>query len=366
MVISAIPSLAFHHEHLPRIIPPCMLLRPIAPEEKDQYNRVVTHPNQSWEWGEFRRASGLKLERVGFYEHGKLQKALELTFHPIPLIGMTAGYFPKGFMPDEEQLAALKQLGKQHNALFIKMEPNVAQKVGTPSGHYDIAQFLQKSGVQPGKPMFHRYTFYIDLTKSEDELFNNIANKTRYNINLASKKGVQIIENSSDEGMEEYINILEETTKRQGFYAHSPEYFRNMWQALGPSGWMRIFQAVYEGQVLVSWVMFIFNGKLYYPYGASRAIHRDVMASNLMMWEMIRFGKSMGCHTFDLWGCLGPDANPKDPWFGFHRFKKGYGGDLMEFLGSYDLVLNQPLYKIFQVVDTLRWKVLKLKAKLRV
>ena len=68
---------------------------------------------------------------------------------------------------------------------------------------------------------------------------------------------------------------------------------------------------------------------------------------------------------FDMWGSLGPEPNQKDPWFGFHRFKKGYGGQLVEFLGTYDLVLDPPVYKVFRAADDLRWKLLRLKTKLR-
>lgn len=342
-----------------------MLLRPLREEEKQLYNSVVQHPLQSWEWGEFRKQTGLKVERVGFFENGRLQKALQVTFHPIPLLNKNAGYFPKGFMPDEEQLAALRQLGTQRDALFIKMEPNVAQPVGTPSAHTTIGKFLLENGAKPGRPLFTKYTFQLDLSKPEDELFAGLTSKTRYNVNLAHKKGVQILENTTEAGMEEYIKILEETTTRQGFYAHGPDYFRKMWATLGSSGMLRIFEAHYEGQILVSWVMFVFNGVLYYPYGASRSAHRDVMASNLMMWEMIMFGKREGCRVFDMWGSLGPEPNPRDPWFGFHRFKKGYGGQLVDFLGTYDLVLNEPMYNIFRIAENLRWKVLRLKARLR-
>jgi lipid II:glycine glycyltransferase (peptidoglycan interpeptide bridge formation enzyme) len=342
-----------------------MLLRPVSDSERQIYNENVNHPLQSWEWGEFRQQTGLKVERIGFFEQGKLKKALEVTFHPIPVFGKMAGYIPKSFMPDEEQLSALKQLGEKNNALFIKLEPNIAQKVSSTSAHGQIAQFLLDHGCQPGRPLFTKYTFQLDLTKPEDELFAQLNSKTRYNVNLASKRGVQIVENSSAEGMEEYIKILQETTTRQGFYAHSPDYFRKMWTTLAPSGMIRIFQAVYENTIIVSWVMFIFNGVLYYPYGASRSVHRDVMASNLMMWEMITLGKREGCHLFDMWGSLGPEPDPKDPWYGFHRFKKGYGGELMEFLGTFDLVLNEPLYKLFRVVENVRWKVLRFKARFR-
>lgn len=341
-----------------------MLIRELNLEEKNLYNSVVNHPLQSWEWGEFRKQTGLKVDRLGFFEDGKLANAIQVSFHPIPVLNKNAGYFPRGFMPNEDQMSALKQLAERNNAIFIKMEPNIAQKVGVPSAHSTISKFLVDNGAKPGRPLFTKYTFQLDLTKTEEELFNNLSSKTRYNVNLAVKKGVQIFENSSAEGMEEYIKILEETTKRQGFYAHSPDYFRKMWQTIGNSGMLRIFNAVYEGQILASWVMFVFNNVLYYPYGASRDLHRDVMASNLMMWEMIRYGKKVGCNKLDMWGSLGPEPDEKHPWFGFHRFKKGYGGDLMEFLGTYDYVINQQMYSLFSFADNWRWKFLRLKTKI--
>jgi len=343
-----------------------MLVRKITREEKNIYNSVVDHPLQSWEWGEFRKTTGVKIERIGFFERGKLHKAFQATFHNVPFFNKPAAYFPKGFMPDDDQISALKQIAKKHNALFIKMEPNVAQKVGIPSAHNKITKFLLKNDCVPGRPLFTKYTFQLDLTQTEEKLFSKLESKTRYNTRLAYKKGVRIYENSSKEGIEQYIDILKETTGRQGFYAHTPDYFRKMWKALSNSGMMRIFNAVYQDQVLVSWIMFIFNNKLYYPYGSSRSIHRNVMASNLMMWEMIKFGQKQGCTKFDMWGSLGPDPDKKNKWYGFHRFKKGYGGNLMEFLGTYDLVTNQPMYQLFQIADNLRWKWLRLKTKLRI
>lgn len=342
-----------------------MLIRPLREEEKDVYNRVVDHPLQSWEWGEFRKKTGVKVERIGFFQSGQLKRALEVSFHSIPLINQAAGYCPKGFMPDEEQLAALRQLAQAQNALFIKLEPNIAQPVDTPSAHASIAEFLEKEGAVPGKPLFTKYTFILDLAKDEETLFANLESKTRYNIRLAYKKGVRIFENTSEEGMEQYLELLSKTTERQAFYAHSPEYFRTMWRTLGQSGMLRIFHAVYEEKILVSWIMFVFNGVLYYPYGASSRENPEVMASNLMMWEMIRFGKEQGCRSFDMWGSLGPEPDKKSPWYGFHRFKRGYNGILYEFLGTYDLITGNPwVYKAFRMADNIRWALLRLKAKL--
>jgi lipid II:glycine glycyltransferase (peptidoglycan interpeptide bridge formation enzyme) len=343
-----------------------MLIRTIRSEERKLYNLVVSHPLQSWEWGEFREKTGVKVERLGFFKGEKLIKGLQVTFHhlPIPGLNKTIGYLPKGFTPDEDQISALKQLAIKHNALFIKLEPNILQSSSLSPQFSQLVKLFEKNGAVKGRPLFTKYTFQLDLSPSEDQLFAGLQSKTRYNVNLAYKKGVKIFENSTQEGMKQYIEILEETKSRQGFYAHTPDYFRKIWESLGKSGSVKIFNAVYQDTIIVSWIMFLFNDVLYYPYGASRSVHRNVMASNLMMWEMIRFGKESGCHSFDMWGSLGPKPDPKSSWFGFHRFKKGYGGQLMESVGSYDLVMNYPIYKLYRVGEGLRWKWLRLKTHL--
>lgn len=342
-----------------------MLLRPVLEDERSQFNAVAHHPMQSWEWGEFKRENNVSIERLGYFEKGKMERAIQIFFHKIPYVGWTIGYYPKGYMPDEEQLAALRQLANKYRAIAIKLEPNVAQPIDRISGHEAVKKFLKENGCVPGRPLFTKYTFILDLTQSEEKLMEKLKAKTRYNVNLAQKKGVQVVENTTLQGMETYIQILEETTTRQGFYAHKPAYFRSMWEKLGDSGLLKIIEAHYEGKVLASWILFISGETLYYPYGSSRSEHRDVMASNLLMWEAIRLGKSLGLRKFDMWGALGPNPDPKHPWNGFHRFKEGYSPELYEFIGTYDLVLQPAQYKLYRIAEDVRWKLLRLKAKLR-
>ncbi len=341
-----------------------MLIREILPQEKNIFNQVASHPLQSYEWGEFRKKTGVQVERLGFFTGGTLTGALQVTFHKLPVLDRYVGYYPKGLEPDGDQMAALEQLAKKYRAIYIKMEPNVKKPLEQPKEENKSVQFLNKFQTEEGRALFTRYTFELDLTPTEEELTNKQSSKTRYNVKLAAKKGVQIIEDTSEKGLEDYLVILEETTKRQGFYAHTPDYFRKLWESLKDSGMMHIFKAVYENKVLVVWIVFVFNGVLYYPYGASSSENREVMASNLMMWEVIRFGKANGCSKFDMWGSLGPDPDPKSPWNGFHRFKKGYGGELVEFIGTYDLINDYPIYKIYTLLESLRWKFLRLKKKL--
>lgn len=317
---------------------------------KDSFNRLASHPLQSWEWGNFRQSQGHKVIRFGEFNKEKLLSVWQVTFHRVPKIPFSVGYLPKSSFPTKNVLIHLKKIGKENKAIFIKIEPN-------------IEQGLKKLGLIKGKPLFTKFSSIIYLSKSEDELLKGFKPKTRYNIRLSEKHGVKTGEDNSPEAFEKYLNLLFETTKRQGFYAHDQKFHRNQWKILQPTGISHLLTATYKGDILAAFLLFIFNDVLYYPYGASTREHRELMAPTLLMWEAIKFGKKMGCRSFDLWGDVEPNPAPTHPYFGFHKFKEGFSPKLVEFVGTYDLVINPLFYQVYKISDTLRWKILRLKAK---
>jgi lipid II:glycine glycyltransferase (peptidoglycan interpeptide bridge formation enzyme) len=333
-----------------------MITRELEIGDKESYNRVTNHPLQSWEWGEFREKTGVKVIRIGTFDGKNLVSGFQITIHPIPYLPFTIGYFPKGEMPDEAVLNALSKIGQENNCIFIQIEPNVIQLSA-------ISHQLSDNLIPSARPLFTKYTFHLDLTQTEEQLLANMHPKTRYNIRVAQKHGVTIVEDNSPEAFEAYWKLTQETTERQGFYAHSYEYHKNMWDILSRVGIAHLLTARINGEILVAWILFLFKDVLYYPYGASSMVHKEMMASNLMMWEAIRWGKTQGAKLFDMWGTPGPNPKPTDPYFGFHRFKLGYGPKLVEFVGSYDLVLMPVQYKIYTLLNKLRWHLLKIKAK---
>lgn len=338
-----------------------MFIREARIEEKEKYNSLVTHPVQSWEWGEFKSKTGVEVERLCLMDKQKMVSAFQFTLHQVPKTNFKIGYFPKGSMPDEQMLNALLDAGKRTRAIFIKLEPNSE----TGEAETQIRNLSQKFDLRPAKSVFSPYTFILDLTKSEEELLVQMKPKTRYNIRVAEKNGVQVKEDTSSLAFETYLRLTRETAKRQKFYAHDENYHRLMWENLKPSGMAYLLTAKLGEEILVTWILFVFNNVLYYPYGASLSEKRNLMASNLMMWEAIKFGKRMGCTSFDMWGALGPNPDEKDPWYGFHRFKEGYGGKLIAFTGAYDLVINPQIYPLLNTADKLRWKVLRLLSQFR-
>lgn len=322
---------------------------------KEEFNKAAAHPLQSWEWGEFRKATGNEVVRFSFGQ---------IVLHKIPLFPYKIGTFEKGPAPTRKMIDELKKLGKEKNLIFIKLEPNVVKNKSSNSA----VQLLKRNGCVPGKTLFTPTTFWIDLTKSEEELLSSFHPKTRYNIRIAQKNGVQVQEDSSSEAFEKYIQLTRETVVRQGFYAHTEKYHRLMWETLKPAGIAHLLTARYNppatpersdggrgGEIITAWILFVWKDFLYYPYGASSEKYKNVMANNLMMWEAIKFGKKLGLRTFDLWG--------REEGKGFTRFKEGYNPKVVEFTGTRDLVINPLAYRFYRLAESIRWFLLRLKSK---
>ena len=320
-----------------------MDLRPITEKQKSEYNNLVTHVIQSWEWGDARKTLGVQALRYGLFETGKLVKAFQLTLHKIPFTTKFVGYLPKGPFPDKNLAQALKKIGKENNCAFIKLEPDV-QVTGN---RQQVTDEFRKSP----KPLFTKYNFVLDITKSEEELLKNMHSKTRYNIKVAQKHGVKIIESTDDKDFETYLKLYFETTKRQEYHGHNKEYHHKIWKTLKDAGMAKLLIAYFKGEPLTAWMLLNFKDTLYYPYGGSSKVHPEVMANNLIAWEAIKLGKKLKLKKFDMWGALGPNANSKHHWYGFHKFKMGYGGNLVEYIGTYDYVLDWPLYIFFTIID---------------
>ena len=324
-------------------------VRMAIPPDQKNWNAGVSHPLQSWEWGEFRKSMGIDVVRVNNWQ---------LTFHKIPYSPWTIGYFPKGPAPTKQMIDSLADLGKQKKAIFIQLEPNVHT---LSTVHFPLSTSFRPSH----HPLFAKYTFVLDLTKSEEELLAAMHPKTRYNIRVAQKHGVVIKEDNSDHAFKEYLRLSEETTVRQGFFAHNRTYHEHMWQSLHKAGIATLWTATLKGKTLAAWIIFAFGDTIYYPYGASIRYQSNVMAPNLLLWEIARWGKQQGYKKFDLWGAMGPPPaggpDEHDPWYGFHRFKAGYNPALIEFAGSYDLIISPLLYKVYKLTDIIRWKLLKLR-----
>ncbi len=321
-------------------------------EDRVTQNLGAEHILQSFEWGEFKKATGgvNRVFRIGEFEKGKLIRAYQFFIHRLPYLPWTIGYLPRGPIPTRAALGEIKKIARQEKAIFFKIDPGMDEKGGS-------------LGVE-GKPIQPRHTIYLDLERNEGEILAGMHPKTRYNIRLAERKGVTVRVENDSEGMDKFVEVLMKTEERQRFYAHSKNYYRKLWETLGGEGMVYVLNAYFEEKVIASIVLFKFKDFLYYPYGGSNYEFRQLMAPQLLHWRAIQLGKKLKCTTYDLWGSYKDKPTEEDPWWGFYRLKIGLGGKEVSFPKTVDIPLSLAYYP-YSAVDKLRWKYLNLKAYLR-
>jgi lipid II:glycine glycyltransferase (peptidoglycan interpeptide bridge formation enzyme) len=307
-------------------------------------NNVVSHPLQSYQWGQARQKMGVMTIRIGIFEEisNVLKDVITVTVHNIPHTKYHIGYIPRSKAPSSYLITYLKSLKKELNLIFVKFEPD--EVFGS-----EIDKELTKSR----HPLFPNWTQTLSLLNSKEEILKKMKPKTRYNIKIAQKNNVTVSEESNDLGYLIFQKLYFETVKRQTYHGHGELYHKKVWDNM-KNGIAHIMIAKYKDEPLSAYELFLFKDKLYYPYGGSSLSHKNLMASNLLMWEAILFGKKNGATEFDMWGSLPPNYNKNKEWAGFTKFKEGYGTNFKQFVGSFDLILNPVAYNIYNTAYFLR------------
>lgn len=308
-----------------------------------EWNKLVEHYAppfgaflQSWEWGEFQRALGFKVERVYEVIKDKIILAQALEF-PLPLRS-SYWHIPKGPLGDATPKVALDTMIKKlPKGAFLKVEPVTRPKVGS------LAKDRQPS-----------VTTIVDLTQSEAKLAENMKAKTRYNIRLAEKKGVtaRIV---GLEHFEDLVRLMQQTAERDKFSLHEVERYKKMLEILqGSSCKAFMAMAFFEERPLAANIMIDAFGMRTYLHGASSNLYRNVMAPYALHDFLIRDAKARGLKAYDFWGIAPPEAGDDHPWAGISRFKNGFGGQVVRMPGTIDIAKNKLMYSLYKLAKKFR------------
>lgn len=344
-----------------------MQYRLISEAEKDRFDQFMEeHPKghvlQTWEWGEVKAKSGWQpLRLVVEGENGQILAACSILKRPLPARLGCLFYASRGPVLDIENgpvwdflWQSVRQLAKQHNALFCKIDPDVPESDATWRARLQQSGFRAAGGGEGFEGVQPRHVFRLDIRPDAEELLAKMNQKTRYNIRLAQRKGVVIAE----KGMEElpvFYDILTTTATRDHFLIRNYAYFETFYQRLAPKGYAALFMAYYEGQPISGTLAFRLGKKAWYIYGASANHHRNLMPNYLIQWTMIEWAKSFGCEMYDFRGVPG-DVPEDHPLYGLVKFKRGFGGDYVSFIGEYDLVFKPFLYRSYNIFEPLYQK----------
>ncbi|PIS29730.1 hypothetical protein COT42_04520 [Candidatus Saganbacteria bacterium CG08_land_8_20_14_0_20_45_16] len=323
------------------------------PDREAWNNFVANSPDspvlQSFEWGELKSHFGWQPLRLAIENAGKIVAGISILKKTIPYIKHTIFYAPRGPVVDYQKKELLHFLmeevekeAEKQRATLLKIDPDILADDEPNLEQLKRAGFLKASRqIQP------RATILLNLEPSLDEIIASFEEKTRYNIRLSAKKGVVVKEDSSSLGIEAFYKLYQETSIRDKFLIHPIKYYQKIREIMFERGLGSNFIAYYKDEPIASVIVFNFGKKLWYMYGASSIAHRNVMPNHLLHWEIIKWAKAKGIVTYDLWGI---PVNPRvgHPLFGVYRFKKGFNGQVVKYIGAYNFPYSLLFYNVFE------------------
>ena len=307
---------------------------------------------QSSEWLNFQEAFGRKTH---FIENEDFSASI--IEHQLPIVGKYF-YAPRGPVLEVKSqkskaksfLDELIKLAKKEKAGWIRIEPASTEALEL------IKENIKERIVKAPYDVQPKETFVLDIVKSEEQLLAGMKPKTRYNINLAKKKGVIIVKSQkskaeSQKYIDAFLNLTREMAARQGIAAHPENYYRKMLESF-PEEMLQIYVAEYEGQIIAANLLLFYGQIATYLHGASSNVHRNVMAPFLLQWQAILDAKKRGCTRYDFGGIqtAATDHKKHSDLSGVTNFKTGFSPrtESTVFAGTYDVVVNARQYALYK------------------
>jgi lipid II:glycine glycyltransferase (peptidoglycan interpeptide bridge formation enzyme) len=347
-----------------------MTLEPFWNPEPDVWDGFVeghidAHVLQTSAWGTLKAKFGWVDERVGLARDGELVAGAQVLYRRLPIGLGRLAYVPRGPLvdwADEEQVAALvaalDHRARSRGVSALTVEPNLADELP----HRERLRALgfhpsPFSAVQP------RRTLVVDISPDEDAILAGMKSKTRYNVRLAARRGVAVRE-AREADLPAFHALMDATAARNRFGIHTSSYYEAAYRLFVPWDGARLLVAEVEGEAVAALMVFALPPRAWYFYGASGEAHREKMPTYLLQWEAMRWAKSLGCTTYDLWGVPDEDEETleaaftqrRDGLWGVYRFKRGFGGRLVRSVGAWDRAYAPVQYRLYRwAVDAQRW-----------
>ncbi len=316
---------------------------------------VAGHPHghvlQTSRWAQLKAGFGWSTDRVILNSpDGEIVAGTSLLFRRLPW-GQTLAYAPKGPLvnwEDSQQarrlLDAMQATCRRHHAALLKVEPELETPPASGGRLENLGLHVSAQRVQPLS------TIHIALTPDEDTILSRMKPKWRYNIRLAERKGVTVRQAELAD-LPAIQGLLEQTGARDGFGVHSAPYYRRATELFAPDGSMTWLLAEHEGRLLAAIAVFALGSMAWYMWGASSDADRNLMPNHALQWAAMRWARERGCRVYDLWGI--PDEVGDDPgaytdpesWgddglWGVYRFKQGFGGRVVRYIGAWDAPIS--------------------------
>jgi len=315
---------------------------------------------QSWNWGVFQQAMGKNVYPLHIYRNGKLcgvalsviEKAKRGNYMTIaggPLLNWQSKDANITF---SKLLHYLKVIAKKEKVNFIRLRLQEKEN--------EVLKSLMKSCGLQVAPMHLTadLTLQLDLSLSEDDLLKQMEKRTRYDVRKSIKEKIEIKFSQDVSEIDEFYKNQVEVAEKQGFIPFSHKFLKEQFKVFASDNQALLVHALKDGELLSTAFIIFYGNEAVYHYGISTEFNRKYPGSTACQWAAMLEAKKRGLRRYNFWG-INPKDEPNHRFAGVGKFKRGFGGEEIQYLPAYDFPISW-LYSAIRLFEFTRKKIRKL------
>lgn len=244
---------------------------------------------------------------------------------------------------DEEILTLILETYNEisrNRALYSQIR-NWAEAFGSKS-------VFQKQGFQ----FIDHLNILIDLTQTEEYLWQNIQKRKKNRIRKAYRENFQFQMEKHQNDLGEAYEIIKEVYQRVKLPVPDKEFFEELQERLVGETELLIFSAKFETRIIAVRFVLSYKKCLYVFYSGANQQFQGKGVNDLINWELMLWGKRNSFTIFDFAGA----GNPNIP-YGVRDYKMKFGGQVIN-PGRYEKI-HQPLLFVVAKQVFYVWRKLK-------
>ncbi|MBW4061210.1 peptidoglycan bridge formation glycyltransferase FemA/FemB family protein [Candidatus Saccharibacteria bacterium] len=327
-----------------------MAMRPATALDIQRWDELVAaNPDggmalQTKAWGDFKGRWGWKPHRF-VYELADGRRVAAQWLERRIGAGQRIWYCPKGpgVITPADYAEVVSQTRDHLPGVFARFESEVLADNAKASDLIGLG--LVKGTREPGS----KSTIFMNLSLGEAALLASFSQSARRNIRKAEAGGVVVspMEATAD-NLDTMFELMKATEKRAHYGLRPKAYFLDYWRAQIEAGQGQLLFAS-AGREMLAGIFVTFVGKrAWYKDGGSFDKRRELNATYLMQWEVMRWLMARGITSYDLVGVPNRDqVGTGDSRDGLYEFKAKFNPEITEFIGTYDLPGSNFAYKLW-------------------
>lgn len=179
----------------------------------------------------------------------------------------------------------------------------------------------------------------VDLTKTEEQLWQEVHSKRRNEIRRAIKEQTSVEVHNDLDTLRSCYAILKEVYQRAKLPLPALSHFAALLQSGHERDGLVLFVATSEKRIIGCMLCLAYGKTLFDYYAGAYSDSYHKYPNDMLPWEVFKWGKKNGFTTFDFGGAGKPDVP-----YGVREYKKKFGGEMVSY-GRFEKIHFPVLYK---------------------